>query len=90
MSAFGSMADYIGFTSDGEPCVDLSDCTAEQLAALAEVTVEDFTDRRGEDARQVRRIRIKPYDRNRALMDLAKLMGYVTEMLCLNCCSKSR
>ncbi len=47
---FANMLDYITIGHDGDPYVDLSSLTREQAAAIGEVTVEDFTDGRGEDA----------------------------------------
>jgi phage terminase small subunit len=39
------------------------------------VTVEDYLDGRGEDARKVRRVRFKPADKRGALVDLGKHLG---------------
>ena len=76
---FANMADYIRVGANGDPYVDLSGLTREQAAAIAEVTVEDFLDGRGEDARDVRRVRFKLTDKRGALVDLAKLLGYFKE-----------
>ena len=77
--AFSNMQDYMRSTADGDPYLDFSNLTREQAAALAEVTVEDFTDGRGEDARQVRRVKFKLHDKKGSLVDLAKMMGFTTE-----------
>lgn len=74
---FANMLDYIRVTDRGEPFVDLSELTREQAAAVAEATVDDYVDGRGEDARDVRRVRIKLADKRQALMDLAKLLGLI-------------
>lgn len=73
--AFGGMSTFLQITPDGDPMVDLSKCSPEDLDQLAEVTVEDFRDGRGEDARDVRRIKIKPQDKQKALENLAKILG---------------
>lgn len=73
--AFASTGDYLRFTSDGEPIIDLSAATPDQLAALAEVTVEDFTEGRGEDARDVRRVKFKLHDKLNGLDKLMKRLG---------------
>jgi hypothetical protein len=47
-----NMADYMKSTPEGDPYLDFSALTRDQTAALSEVTVEDFLDRRGDDARR--------------------------------------
>lgn len=46
---------------------------------MAEVTVEDFMDGRGEGAREVRRIRFKLYDKRAALVDIGRHLGMFTD-----------
>ena len=60
---FANMQDFLRVTSDGDPHFNLSDLTRDQAEALSEVTVEDFMDGRGEDARDVRRIKFKLADK---------------------------
>lgn len=76
---FANMKNYMGITGDGDPFMDLSTLTEAQAAALAEVTVEDFKDGRGEDARDVRRIRFKLYDKRAALVDIGRHLGMFTD-----------
>ena len=73
--AFSNMGDFLSVTSGGDPYFDLSKLTREQSAALTEVTVEDFKEGRGEDARDVRRIKIKLADKRAALVDTGKAIG---------------
>lgn len=73
---FSNMADYMRAGPDGDPYLDFSGLTRDQAAALSEVTVEDFKDGRGEDARDVRRVKFKLHDKKGALVDLAKLLGF--------------
>lgn len=77
--AFANMQDYMVVGHDGDPVLDFSNLTREQAAALAEVTVEDFTDGRGEDSRDVRRVKFKLADKKGALVDLLKHLGGMTE-----------
>ena len=53
------MLDYLPVGSHGDPVLDFSRLTRGQTAALVEVTGGDFVDGRGENARGLRRIRIK-------------------------------
>lgn len=72
---FANIGDFVRVTSKGDPFIDLSGMTRDQSAALSEVTVEDFTDGRGEDARDVRRVKVKLCDKKGALVDLGKHLG---------------
>jgi phage terminase small subunit len=76
---FANMLDYMRAGPDGDPYLDFSGLTRDQAAALSEVTVEDFRDGRGEDARDVRRVKFKLHDKKGALVDLAKMLGFVVE-----------
>ena len=71
--AFSGMSRFIKINDDGEPVVDLSDCTPEDLDLLTETQLEAFTENEG--ARQVRRIKIKTMDRLKALETLGKHLG---------------
>jgi phage terminase small subunit len=73
--AFANSGDYFRLTSAGEPAVDFSELTPAQKAAIAEVVVEDFTEGRGEDAREVRRIRFKLHDKIAALVKIGQHLG---------------
>ncbi|MCP4620583.1 MAG: terminase small subunit [Bradyrhizobium sp.] len=77
--AFASMGDFVSLTSDGDPIINLSAATPDQMAALSEVTVEDFTDGRGDGARDVRRVKIKLGNKHGALVDLGKHLGLFRE-----------
>lgn len=82
---FANMADYMKAGSNGDPYLDFSGLTRDQAAALAEVTVEDYLDGRGEDAREVRRVKFKLSDKRRALVDIGKhLGGFSTRQTNLN------
>lgn len=72
--AFANMLDYIRVTSAGDPYIDLSQLTRAQAAAIAEVTTEDFIVGRGDDARDVRKVRIKLVSKADALEKLCKYL----------------
>lgn len=73
--AFSNLLDFFRLTCEGEPAVDLSNVTPEQAAALTELTVEDFKDGRGDEARDVRRVKIKMADKRQALELLGRHLG---------------
>ena len=72
---FANMADYMKSTPEGDPYLDFSALTPAQTAALSEVTVEDYVEGRGEDARQVKRVKFKLHDKQAALVALARHLG---------------
>jgi phage terminase small subunit len=78
---FANMQDYMRVGADGDPCLDFSKVTRDQAAALCEVTVEDFKDGRGEDARDVRRVKFKLADKRAALVDLGRHLGLFKEKI---------
>jgi hypothetical protein len=73
--AFANMGDYMRVGPDGDPVLDFSRLARDQMAALVEVTVDDFKSGRGEDARDVRRVRFKLADKRQALVDIGKCLG---------------
>ncbi|SDX73621.1 terminase small subunit [Roseicitreum antarcticum] len=73
--AFTGMSKFLRISPDGDPIIDLSACTPEDLDLLAESSIEDFTEGRGEDARDIRRVKIKTMDRLKALETLGKHLG---------------
>lgn len=81
--AFSNMADFMVVPEGGDPYLDLSKLTRDQSAALHEVTVDAYTDRSSVDEednpREVKRVKVKLYDKRQSLMDLAKLLGFVTD-----------
>jgi phage terminase small subunit len=78
---FANMADYMRAGPAGDPVLDFSALTRDQAAALVEVTVEDFVDGRGEDARAVRRVKFKLADKRAALVDMGKHLGMFIERI---------
>lgn len=76
---FANMSDYMKVGLDGDPYLDFGSLSRDQTAALVEVTVEDFKDGRGEDARDVRKVKFKLADKRAALVDLGKHLGLFTE-----------
>jgi phage terminase small subunit len=77
--AQANMMDYMRATPGGDPYLDFSQLTKEQAAALAEVTVDDYVEGRGENARQIKRVRFKLCDKRAALVDLGRHLGMFTD-----------
>ena len=76
---FANMGDYMRVDQGGNPIIDFGNLTREQTAALTEVTVDDYVDGRGENARDVRKVRFKLGDKRASLMDIAKLFGWIID-----------
>jgi phage terminase small subunit len=73
--AFANIMDFMRIGENGDPYIDMSAMTRAQATALAEFTVDDYMEGRGEDAREVKRIRIKMHDKLRPLVELGKHLG---------------
>ena len=72
---FANMADYMVATPGGDPYLDFSALTRDQAAALQEVTVEDYLEGRGGNAREVKRVKFKLADKRAALVDIGRHLG---------------
>ncbi|MFN3856552.1 MAG: terminase small subunit [Caulobacter sp.] len=67
---FANMADYTTVQEDGSIVFDFSGLDRDKAAAIGELTVEEFMDGKGENARPVRRTRFKLSDKRGALVAL--------------------
>lgn len=72
---FANMGDYLEFLENGGVAIDWSNLTREQTAAIAEVTIDEYMDGRGEDARLVKRVKFKLHDKRSSLVEIAKLLN---------------
>jgi phage terminase small subunit len=77
---FANMLDYMTLQADGSVTVDLSNLTRDQAAAIQDITVDEYMDGRGRDARPVKRIKFKLSDKRAALVDLGKHLGMFKEL----------
>lgn len=75
---FANMADYMTANGRGDVVLDIAGLTRDQSAAIASVTIEEFKDGRS-DQREVRRIKFTLADKRAALVDIAKMEGWVIE-----------
>jgi phage terminase small subunit len=64
---------------DGDPVVDFSNCTQADLDLLSEITVESYIEGKGDEAKTVKKVKIKLNDRQRALETLGKHLGLFKE-----------
>lgn len=72
---FSNMLDYVTVQSDGLAYIDLSKLTREQAAAIQEMTVDEYVEGAGEDARPVKKVKIKLADKKSSLELLGKHLG---------------
>jgi phage terminase small subunit len=72
LMARANLLDYLR-PGDGAPIADPNELDRDKAAALAEVTVDDFTEGQGENRREGRRFRIKLQDKLGAIDRLIKL-----------------
>lgn len=79
--AFSNMANYITIQDDGSAYIDLSGVTRDDAAALAEVVTEEYKDGRGEDARDVKRVKIKLSDKKAALDSISRHLGMFADKI---------
>lgn len=82
-----NMDSIVHITPAGEPYIDLSKASPDDMAALTEVTIEDFTDGREVDEegntikRDVRRVKVKAPNKIAAATLLMKNLGLLQEKL---------
>ena len=70
---FARMDMFTRVNDQGEPIVDLTNVTTEQWAAVKEVVVDQYTEGHGDDAREVKRVRIQLHDKLKPLIELARM-----------------
>ena len=80
-SAFANILDFVTVQEDGTAYVDLSDMSREQAAALAEITVDSYTEGKGEEIRDVKKVKIKMTDKLKSLEQLGRHLKLFTDRL---------
>ena len=82
--AFFNLGDYGEVNKDGDFVINLSDITREQMAALAGYEVETYTEKKDGEAREVKKVKIKPPDKLGALDRLARHFGLLNDTMQVN------
>lgn len=74
--ARSNMQDYVG--AHGQ-VLDVGQLTRQHAAAIHELTSDTYMDGGGDDAREVKRVKLRLYDKRAALVDLGKHHALFTE-----------
>lgn len=78
---FSNLHNYIEIQEDGTAYVNLEDMDHIAAAAVSEITVEEYTEGRGEYAREIKRVKLKFYNKLDALKQLAQHHGLLKEQV---------
>jgi len=76
-----NIADFCLFGDDGEINTDFTLATYEQLAAVQEITVDSYMEGKGDEARPVKRVRFKLYDKKAPLELLGRRFQMWTDRI---------
>lgn len=79
--AYSNQADFIVISKDGVPTTDLSGLTREQLAALQECEIHTYMDGKGDNAREVKSVKLKLAPKTPALELLGKHLKLFTDVV---------
>jgi phage terminase small subunit len=69
------MMDYIKVQSDGTAYTDHSSLTREQAGAIQEITVDEYVEGRGDEARIVKKVKIKLSEKRGSLELIGRHLG---------------
>lgn len=70
--AFSNPHDYVLIQEDGSPVIDLTGLSRQQFAAIQEILVDEYVEGKGDAARDVKRIKVKFYDKGQNLERLGR------------------
>jgi phage terminase small subunit len=88
--AFANFADYVHFDEDGLPYYDFRGVTHGQMSAISELTVETYMEGKDDNAREVKRVKMKLHDKQNAQEKLMRFMQmYAPERLEINVNTRS-
>lgn len=72
---FSNMLNYVSFDQDGVPFFDLTNLNHDTAAAIKTLTIDEYKEGRGEQQRELRRVKIELYDKKAALVSLGQHLG---------------
>lgn len=72
---FSNMLDYIEFEADDHPVFKLSDLSRDKAAAIKKVTIKEYQEGKGSNAREIKEITLELHDKKGALVELGKHVG---------------
>ena len=76
---FANMMDYTVPDADGHRVLDLDHVTRDQMAAVQEMTVNYYTEGKGNNALRVKRVKVKLHPKVAALEKLARMFGWIVD-----------
>lgn len=79
--AFGNMDDYTRVNADGDIVLDMSRIDREKMSNIQEVTIDRYTEGRGESAQSVKKVRFKLYDKQTALQLLGRHLALFVDVV---------
>lgn len=77
--AFSNPTDYLMIDEEGYVSIRLDQANLHQLAALGEITIETYMEGKGPNAQEVKRVKVKPWNKLTALETLMKHAGLSKE-----------
>jgi phage terminase small subunit len=81
---FANMQDYLSMDANGDPHLDYARISRDQAAAISEITIDEYKEGKGADAKPVKRVRIKLSDKRAALEALGRHLGLFVDPSVLN------
>lgn len=81
---YANMSDFVVLQHDGTPQFDISGLTRSQAAAIQEMSIDTYMDGGGDDAREVRSVKVKLAPKLGALEALGKHLKLFTDVIQTN------
>ena len=73
--AFARLSNVLAIQEDGSAVIDLNDMGEAERAAISEFVVDEYKDGKGEDARDVKKVKVKFHDKAGALEKIMRHLG---------------